>query len=377
MPAAPNRRARIEGTVIGDSSICLVDGEGGRLAYRGYDVADLAENATYEEVAALLWQGWLPSRGTLESLRADLTAGGALPEPVADVLRKVPPGAPPMAALRTMVSVLGLFDPDAGDNSAGANMRKAVRLTAQTATLVAGFHRVREGEDPLEMRSDLGHAANYIYMIRGAPASEEVVRALDAALVLHADHDLNVSTFSARVTASTLSEMHSAVVSAIGALKGPLHGGANEAVMRLLERIGSPQRAEPVVRAMLDAGRRIPGFGHTVYRVEDPRVRILREMSRRMGELAGEPIWHELATKVEELTTSLRPAYANVDLYSATLYRALGIPADLSTATFAVARMAGWTAHVLEQYSDNRMIRPTANYVGPPRREFVRLEARD
>ncbi len=375
-PEAPDRRARSAGTVVCDSSICLVDGERGRLSFRGYDVADLAGQAAYEEVAGLLWSGGLPSRGVLDSLRADLTEAATLPGPVEELLRRVPPGASPMAVLRTAISALGLFDPDAADNSEPANARKAVRLTAQAPVIVAGFHRLREGEEPLRVLPDLGFAANYIYMITGSQASEGVVRALDTALVLHADHDLNTSTFAARVAASTLSEMHSAVAAAIGTLKGPLHGGAGEAVMRLLELIGSPERVEPMVRAVLDAKGRVPGFGHTVYRVEDPRVRILREISVRMGEFTGEPMWHRLAAMVEESMTSLRPLHANVDLYSATLYRALGIPPDLFTATFAVARMAGWTAHLLEQYRDNRMIRPLSNYVGPPPRAFVTLDER-
>lgn len=366
----------LEGVVAGVSSICLVDGTHGRLIYRGYNASELAEQSTFEEVAYLLWHGDLPTRNALDALGAELLGAGALPAPVMDSLRRIPAGAHPMAMLRTMTSVLGHFDPDAADNSPAANVRKAVRLTAQIAALVAGFHRLRRGAAPMAPQAGLGHAGNYLYMLHGKAPDPEVARALDAVLILHADHEFNASTFSARVTAATLSDLHSAIVSAIGTLKGPLHGGANEEVMRLLERIGSVDRVEPVISEMLAAKRKVPGFGHRVYRTEDPRAKILRPLSQRLGERARDSLWYQLTRRVEEITTFQRKIFANVDLYSASVYRAMGIPMDLYTATFAVSRISGWTAHVLEQYADNRLIRPLSEYVGPTSRAFVPIDAR-
>ena len=366
----------LEGVVAGVSSICLVDGTHGRLSYRGYNAADLAEQATFEEVAFLLWHGDLPARSALESLKAELVNAGTLSTAVTDILERIPTAAQPMAMLRTMTSVLGHFDPDAADNSPAANVRKAVRLTAQIPALVAGFHRLRSGMPPLAPQARLSHAGNYLYMMHGKTPDPEVARALDMALILHADHEFNASTFAGRVTAATLSDLHSAIVSAIGTLKGPLHGGANEEVMRLLERIGSVDRVEPVITEMLAAKKKVPGFGHRVYRTEDPRAVFLRTLSQRLGERAGDPLWFQLTRKVEEVTIAQRKIFANVDLYSASVYRSMGIPMDLYTATFAVSRIAGWTAHVLEQYADNRLIRPLSEYVGPTSRAFVPIDAR-
>lgn len=366
----------LEGIVAGDSAICLVDGERGRLVYRGYDAADLAEHATFEEVAHLLWHGELPTRDELDALRAGLLRAGSLPGPAVGLLKGIPAGAQPMAVLRTMVSVLGHYDIEAGDGSHDANARKAVRLTAQVPAVIAAFHRLRTGGEPLAPKSGLSHAGNFLYMLSGKAPDAQAAHALDVALILHADHEFNASTFAARVTAATLSDLHSTIVSAIGTLKGSLHGGANEDVMRLLERIGSPERAEPVLVEMLEAKKKIPGFGHRVYRTEDPRARFLRKMSEQLGEQIGDPLWYHLTRAVEEVTTARREIYPNVDLYSASVYRALGIPMDLYTATFAVSRIAGWTAHVLEQYSDNRLIRPVANYTGPNERSYVPIEAR-
>lgn len=378
MSGAGNVQAQegLEGVVAGDSALCLVDGERGRLVYRGYDVADLAEHAMFEEVAYLLWHGELPTRSALDALRSALLQAGPIPGPALALLREIPAGAQPMAVLRTMVSVLGHYDPEAGDGSPEANARKAVRLTAQVPAVIAAFHRLRTGGDPLAPRAGLSHAGNYLYMLSGKAPNAQAARALDVALILHADHEFNASTFAARVTAATLSDLHSTIVSAIGTLKGPLHGGANEDVMRLLERIGSPDRVEPVLLEMLEAKKKIPGFGHRVYRTEDPRARFLRKMSEQLGEQTGDPLWYRLTRGVEEFTISRRHIFANVDLYSASVYRALGIPMDLYTATFAVSRIAGWTAHVLEQYSDNRLIRPVAHYTGSNERAYVPLDAR-
>jgi citrate synthase len=366
----------LEGVVAGTSAICFVDGERGRLIYRGYDAEVLAQQSTFEEVAYLLWHGDLPTRAALEGLKADLIQAGTLPAPALDILRRIPSDTQPMAVLRTGVSVAAHFDPDAADNSPAANARKAVRLAAQVPALVGAFHRIRTGATPLSPQASLSHAGNYLYMLHGTVPDPEVARALDMVLILHADHEFNASTFAARVSAATLTDLHSAITSAIGTLKGPLHGGANEDVMRLLERIGSVDRVEPTVMEILAAKKKIPGFGHRVYRTEDPRARFLRPMSKRLGERAGDPLWYQLTRKVEEVTTSQRKIFANVDLYSSSVYRAMGIPMDLYTTTFAVSRISGWTAHVLEQYADNRLIRPTSEYTGPMDRTYVPLAER-
>jgi citrate synthase len=376
-PGPPKPTDGLEGVIAGTSSICFIDGVKGRLVYRGYDADDLAQHSTFEEVAYLLWHASLPTRAELGAMRADLRAAGALPAGVLDLLKKIPAGAQPMAMLRTMVSVLAHFDPDAADNSRQANLRKAVRLTAQIPALVAAFHRLRAGQTPLRPRDDLDHAGNYLYLLHGTAPDPEVARALDVVFILHADHEFNASTFSARVTAATLSDMHSATVSAIGTLKGPLHGGANEEVMRLLEHIGSVDRVEPVIMDILAAKKKIPGFGHRVYRTEDPRARFLRTMSQRLGERAGDPRWYQLTRKVEEMTMAQRRIFPNVDLYSSSVYRSMGISMDLYTTTFAVSRITGWTAHVLEQYGDNRLIRPMSEYTGPLDRMYVPLDQRE
>lgn len=366
----------LEGVIAGTSAICFVDGAKGRLIYRGYDAEVLAQQSTFEEVAYLLWHGDLPNRTALESLKADLLNAGTLPASVIDILKRFPKDAQPMAALRTGVSALGHFDLETTDNSPAANARKAVRLTAQVPALVGAFHRLRTGAQPVAPQPSLSHAANYLYQLHGKPPDPEVARALDMVLILHADHEFNASTFSARVSAATLSDLHSAITSAIGTLKGPLHGGANEDVMRLLESIGSVDRVEPVITEMLTAKKKVPGFGHRVYRTEDPRARFLRPLSKRLGERAGDPLWYQLTRKVEEVVTAQRKIYANVDLYSSSVYRAMGIPMDLYTTTFAVSRISGWTAHVLEQYSDNRLIRPLSEYVGAMDRTYAPLSER-
>lgn len=366
----------LEGVIAGTSSICFIDGVKGRLVYRGYDADDLANQSSFEEVAYLLWHGDLPARAALEGLKRDLHAAGTLPAPVVDMLKKIPAGAQPMAMLRTLVSALAHFDPDATDNSREANVRKAIRLTAQIPALVGAFHRLRTGAAPLQPRADLSHAGNYLYLLQGTSPDPEVARALDVVFILHADHEFNASTFSARVTAATLSDLYSAITSAIGTLKGPLHGGANEEVMRLLERIGAVERVEPMVMEMLSAQKKIPGFGHRVYRTEDPRARFLRPMSQRLGERSGDPRWYQLTRKLEEVTTTQRRIFANVDLYSSSVYRYMGIAMDLYTATFAVSRITGWAAHVLEQYDDNRLIRPMSEYTGPVDRTYVPADRR-
>ena len=361
----------LEDVIAGESSICDVDGKNGKLIYRGYDIHDLAQNTTFEEVVYLLWNAKLPTRAELTAFGGELGAGRALPDPALALMRQFPRAAPPMDALRTTASLLALYDPDLGDESMEANKRKALRLTARMGTMVAALDRLRRGEEPLAPRPELSTAANFLYQLKGTEPSETESRALDVALILHADHELNASTFAARVTVATLTDMYSAVTSAVGTLAGPLHGGANVNVMNLLERIGTPDRAEAVVTQMLAEGKKIPGIGHRVYRALDPRAVSLREMSRRLAGSTGDSRWYEISEKVQEAADQALAARgkttlkANVDFFSASVYHMLGIPNDQFTPVFAISRVAGWTAHILEQLGDNRLIRPRAIYTGP------------
>ena len=380
MQSSPGTHAQVaeglEGIVAAESRICFVDGIEGRLIYQGYDIHDLAAHASFEEVAYLLWHGDLPTRAQLDALQKDLIASRPLPEPVLNLLRGFPRDVLPMDALRTAVSALGIYDPDSRDNSPAANLRKSVRLTAQTATIVAAIGRCREGKDPVAPDPSLSHAANFLSMLWGRKPDETSIRTVDIALILHADHELNASTFAARVTAATLADMHSAITSAIGTLKGPLHGGANEAVMRLLLKIGDPAKVIPAAREILAAKQKLPGFGHRVYRTEDPRATHLRKMSEELGRRKGELKWFEMSRALEQFMLSEKHIYANVDFYSATSYYYLGFPLELFTPVFAVSRISGWTAHVLEQLADNRIIRPRAEYVGPRNRTYVPIDRR-
>jgi citrate synthase len=367
MTTAAKPKAGLEDTVATSSAICYLDGDRGVLAYCGYDIHDLARYGTFEEVCFLLWHRRLPTRAELGDLQAQLAADRALPEPVLRFLRMIPPGNG-MDLLRTLTSALGHYDSDAADNSPQANYRKAVRLTAQISSLVATMGRIAGGGGPIQPDPVLGHAANFLYMLTGDRPSGLATRAFDVALILHADHELNASTFAARVAAATLTDIHSTIVGAIGALKGPLHGGANADVMRLLLEIGADaplEKAEEVVRAKLARKEKIPGFGHRVYHTEDPRATHLRQMSRDLGQRAGQPIWYEMSQRIEALVKAEKKLNANVDFYSASTYHSLGIGIDLFTPIFAVSRISGWTAHVLEQYSNNRLIRPRAEYIGP------------
>jgi citrate synthase len=357
-------KAGLEDVIAGESRICHIDGDAGILAYRGYDIHELAPHSTFEETAHLLWFGALPRADELARTAKQMAAGRAIPEAVADMIRGFPKKARPMEALRTAMSALSMSDPETEDMSPEANLRKAIRATAQCATVVAAFDRARNGRTILEPRADLGHAGNFYYMLAGKEPNDTVVRALDMALVLHADHEWNASTFAARVTAATLSDLYSAVVSAIGALKGPLHGGANEDVMRMLLDIGEPAKTEAFVRGLLDAKRKIPGFGHRVYRTEDPRATHLRRMSEEACARGRQP-WFEMSARIERMVKAEKRLNPNVDFYSASVYYTVGMPIDLFTPFFAVSRMSGWTAHILEQYSNNRLIRPRADYVGP------------
>jgi citrate synthase len=379
MTIAAKPKAGLEDTVATSSAICYLDGDRGVLAYCGHDIHDLARHATFEEVCYLLWHRRLPTRSELGDLQSQLAAARPLPEAVVRAMRALPAGDG-MDQLRTLASVLSHYDPDAADPSPAANYRKAVRLTAQFASLVATMGRVNGGGGPIQPDPALGHAANFLYMLTGERPGGLSVRAFDVALILHADHELNASTFAARVIAATLSDIHSAVVGAIGALKGPLHGGANADVMRLLLDVGKDaavERAEDVVRAKLARKEKIPGFGHRVYTTEDPRATHLRQMSKELGERAGEPQWFAMSQRVEALVKAEKKLNANVDFYSASTYYVLGIPVDLFTPVFAVSRISGWTAHVLEQFANNRLIRPRAEYIGPeyPQR-YLPLESR-
>jgi citrate synthase len=367
MAVADKPKGGLEDVVATASAICYLDGERGVLAYCGCDIHDLVPAATFEEVCYLLWHRRLPTRAELGDLQSQLASARPLPEPVIRLMRMLPP-ADGMDALRTIVSALAHYDPEAGDASPPAQYRKAVRLTAQAGTVVATWGRLQAGGGPVAPDPVLGHAANFLYMLKGERPDAASVRALDVALILHADHELNASTFAARVAAATLSDLYSAVVAAIGALKGPLHGGANADVMRMLLELGpaaGADRIDAFVRGKLQRKEKIPGFGHRVYRTEDPRATHLRQMSRELGRRAGTTAWFDMSQRIEALVKAEKQLNANVDFYSASTYYTLGIPIDLYTPVFAVSRMSGWTAHVLEQYAHNRLIRPRADYTGP------------
>jgi len=358
-------KAGLEDVIAGESGICYIDGAKGILAYRGYNIHELATNSTFEETCYLLWFGRLPKQAELDDISRKLSSSRAIPQAVVDAIRVMPKKALPMEVLRTAVSLLSMYDSEAEDMSPEANLRKAIRLTAQTATIVTAFHRIRGGNEPVAPRADLSCAANFAYMLNGAPANDTMVKALDIALILHADHEWNASTFAGRVTAGTLSDIYSAVTAAIGALKGPLHGGANEAVMRMLQQIGEVSKVDAFVRDIFAQKKKIPGFGHRVYHTEDPRATHLRKMSKETCERAGQAKWYDMSARIEELVKSEKKLNPNVDFYSASTYFVSGMPIDLFTPFFAVSRMSGWTAHILEQYSNNRLIRPRAEYIGP------------
>jgi citrate synthase len=371
-------KAGLEGVVAAQSSISDVDGIKGRLIYRGYDIHDLAQHSTFEEVIYLLWNGEFPNRRQLDDLKQRLASEYALPPELIGLLKSLPGGANPMDALRTAVSMLSFFDPDAAaDTSRDANIRRAIRLTAKFSTIVSTFHRIRSGLDPVLPRQDLSIAGNFLYTLRGVVPDDVETRTMDVAFVLHADHELNASTFAARVTAATLSDIYSAIVSAIGTLKGPLHGGANEGVIQNLLEIGSADRVEAWLVKKLQEKEKIMGFGHRVYRTEDPRATHLREMSRKLGERIGQLKWYEMSRKMEEVMMREKRLNPNVDFYSASTYYTLGIPPDLYTPIFACSRISGWTAHVLEQFEHNRLIRPRAEYVGPRDLTYVSIEKRN
>lgn len=370
-------KAGLEDVIANTSEICYVDGKQGRLIYQGFDIHDLVNGgASFEEVVYLLWHGELPKKEELDTFTKEIGKQRALPEAVLQFLRTVPKSANAMEVLRTTVSDLGLYDPDAGDESTEANVRKATRLVAQIPTIVASFERIRQGLDPISPDPSLSAAASFFYELRGEQPSEFEVRAFNTALILHADHELNASTFSARVTAGTLSDIYSAITSAIGTLKGPLHGGANEQVMKMLLEIGDESKAQLWIKDALDNKRKIMGFGHRVYRTEDPRATHLRKLSQEAGQLTEQTKWFEMSQVIEKYVNETKGLNANVDFYSASTYYAMGIPTHLFTPIFAISRSSGWTAHVLEQYRNNRLIRPRAEYVGQVDRKYVPVNER-
>jgi citrate synthase len=357
--------AGLEGVIAGESEICYIDGYQGILSYRGYNIHTLADNAVFEEVIFLLWNGWLPKQAELDALKKDLVAERELPAPVVDFLRSVPKSNP-MDVLRTAVSMLSLHDPEAQDMAPEANHRKAVRLMSKTATIVTTFDRLRNGKDVIPGDPKLDFAANFLYTLTGKRPDDVMEHAFDVAMTLHADHELNASTFAARVTAATLSDIYSSITSGIGALKGPLHGGANQDVIKWLLGLGDEDQAVAQVKNTLARKVKIPGFGHRVYRTEDPRATHLRVLSEELGKRTGHVKLYQLSKCMEETVKNIKGLNPNVDFYSASAYYSLGIPIDLYTPIFAVSRMSGWTAHVLEQYRNNRLIRPRAEYKGNP-----------
>ena len=362
-PAATSA-AGLRGVAAASSSISDVNGEKGELIYQGYNIHELAEHSTFEEVIFLLWNKRLPTSSELAELEKSLRSSYELPPQVIDLMKQFPKEADPIDVLRTTVSALEFYDPTARDLSREASIKTAIRLTAQFPTIVAVADRIRRGLDPVAPSSSLNIAANFLFMLRGEEPSERDARIFDICLILHADHELNASTFTARVVAGTLADMYACITAAIGALSGPLHGGANTAVMRTLLEIGTAENAESFIRKALSDKRKIMGFGHAVYKTEDPRATHLRRFSKETGESAGDSKWYDISRKVEEVMLSEKGLFPNVDFYSASTYYMMGIPLDLYTPIFAVSRISGWTGHVLEQYSDNKLIRPRAEYIG-------------
>lgn len=366
--------AGLEGIVATQSSISsIIDGI---LTYRGIDIDELADQASFEEVVYLLWKGDLPNSEQLAQLRSDLAMYAELPSEIISLLKSLPKNAHPMATLRTIVSTLGSYDADARDMTPEANYLKALKVQAKISSIVAAIQRIREGKEILSPNPEYGYAENFLYMLKGNAPDQIAIEAFNKALVLHADHELNASTFSARVTVATLADLYAGVVSAIGTLSGPLHGGANEAVMAMLEEIGDLDKVEPFIRQALAEKRKVMGFGHRVYKTGDPRAKHLKKMSEKLTLLTGQPKLYHMSVKIDEIITTEKGLMPNVDFYSASVYHSLGIERDLFTPIFAVSRTSGWTAHILEQYANNRLIRPRAEYVGPDKRHYVPIDQR-
>jgi citrate synthase len=373
--------AGLRDVVAAPSRICFIDGEQGILIYDGYNIHDLAEHSTFEEVVYLLWNGRLPKRGELDELKDALAANSKLPAELIALMKSFPKDAIPMDSLRTAVSALAFHDPDKGSNTPEARQRKAIRLTAQFGGIVAAIDRIRKGQEPLDPKPGLTIAENFLYMLNGKEPSDVEARALDIALILHADHEFNASTFAARVTAGTLADVYAAITSAVGALSGPLHGGANEQVMKMLLEIGSLDKVDEYIAAKIERGDKIMGIGHAVYQTEDPRATHLRRMSEATGKRQGDTKWFDMSKRIEDLMVAEmdrkgKKIRANVDFYSASTYYMLGIPVDLYTPIFAVSRISGWTAHVLEQLGNNKLIRPRSEYLGGMNLKYVPIDQR-
>jgi citrate synthase len=370
----------LRGVVAASSSIGDVNGEKGELIYQGLDIHDLATKSTFEEVVFLLWNGRLPKRTELDELKSNLALSYELPGQIVELIKgmykQVPASAEPMDALRTVVSAMAMFDGESRDLSRDASIRVATRLTARFPTIVAAIDRVRNHLDPVAPNPNLNIATNFLYMLKGEMPDEFDAHVMDVALILQADHELNASTFTARVVAGTLADMYSCVTAALGALSGPLHGGANTAVMKTLLEIGSLEKVESYIKDALAKKKKIMGFGHAVYRTEDPRATHLRRFSKEMGERKGDTKWYEMTARIEQLMKSSKGLLPNVDAYSASTYYMMGIPLDLYTPIFAISRISGWTAHILEQYADNKLIRPRAEYVGPRNVPYVPIDER-
>jgi len=366
----------LEGVVVARSRLCSIDGQRGVLIYGGYDVNDLADHSSYEEVCFLILRGRLPQQDELDGFRAELASAQELSGETAEVIDMLASHAAPMEMLRTAVSADSFDDPDKDSNDPEADFRKATRLIARMPTMVARYARLRQGQEPIAPDARYGHAENFLRMLTGEDPGATAVKTFDVALILHADHEMNASTFTARVIASTLSDMHSAITGAIGALKGPLHGGANEQVMHLLEDIGTDEGVEDDIRARLGRHERIMGFGHRVYKTYDPRAVILKRFSKQLADQSDEPQWYSISEHVEKAVMDEKGLYPNVDFYSASTYHYLGIETGLFTPIFAMSRIVGWAAHVIEQHGDNRLIRPSSEYIGPPPRDYVPIEQR-
>jgi len=373
---AGSSAAGLRGVAAASSSISDVNGEKGELIYQGYNIHDLARHATFEEVVFLLWNKRLPTRDELSALEQSLRQSYELPAEIIALMKQFPREADPIDVLRTVVSALEFYDRDARDLSREATLRTAIKLTAQFPTIVAAGDRIRNGLEPISPDSSLNIAANFLYMLKGERPSGRYAQIFDVCLTLHADHELNASTFTARVVAGTLADMYAAITAAIGALSGPLHGGANTAVMKTLLEIGDVDNVEGYIKDALANKRKIMGFGHAVYRTEDPRATHLRQFSREVGESAGDSKWYEMSRKVEEVIMREKGLFPNVDFFSASTYYMMGIPLDLYTPIFAVSRISGWTGHVLEQYSDNKLIRPRAEYIGARDLPFTPIDRR-
>jgi citrate synthase len=368
--------AGLEGIVAAESRICFIDGDEGILSYQGFNIHVLAEKATFEEVIFLLWNGRLPKKAELDALNSALVANRAIPAEVTAFLKGAGKAAP-MDVLRTAVSMLSLYDPLAKDMSPEANQTKAIKLMSQTSTIVTTFDRLRNGKEVVEGDPKLRMAANFLYTLTGNKPDDVMERAFDVALILHADHELNASTFAARVVAATLSDIYSAATAGIAALKGPLHGGANEDVIKMLLEAGSADKAMDHIKYRLANKIKVPGFGHRVYHTIDPRATHLKALSEEIGKRTGHVDLYLISKQIEQYMKDTKNLNANVDFYSASTYYSLGIPIDLFTPIFAVSRMSGWTAHVLEQYHNNRLIRPRADYTGlPVGQEWVEISAR-